>query len=105
MNKDRVKFSISIIPEIESPEHLGCDQYAVDWIREQQERGNEWAWCCVTVTAELEGFKGEAHLGGCAYEDEAQFKIDGYYEDLCHEALSDLESVIDDTRRRLARIR
>ena len=104
MNHEAIKFSISIEPEIESPERMEMNQYALDWIQEQLERGNEWAWCCVTVTAELEGFKGKAHLGGCAYEDERQFKIDGYYEDLCAEAKADLERVINDTRERLARI-
>lgn len=80
------------------------DSYAEEWVRDQLEWGNEWAWCQVCVTAELEGFKGTAWLGGCSYESEDQFTIDGYYTDLCDEAFEDLVRNISETKTRIVKI-
>ena len=54
--------------------------------------GNEWAWCCVKVTAFFQGapLTGTAYLGGCNYESEEDFMDGGYYEELCSEASDDL---------------
>ncbi len=60
------------------------------------DRGDIWAWAYVTVTAEVEVdgevFTGTASLGQCSYKDEAQFRADGYFADMCGEALADLRN-------------
>jgi hypothetical protein len=59
------------------------------------ERGDDWAWCIVTVTAEYAGFKGTASMGGCSYHDEAEFTAPGgYYDDMRQEALADLRETL-----------
>jgi hypothetical protein len=40
------------------------------WVRDQLDRGNQAAWCYVSVSAKLEGFEGRAGVGGCSYESE-----------------------------------
>lgn len=61
------------------------------WIRDQLERGNDWAWCHVEVTASYDGLTGHAGLGACSYESEKAFRVPGgYYDDLVIEALDDL---------------
>jgi hypothetical protein len=68
------------------------DRAAEDAILERLDRGEIWAWCCVEVIAYLDGnFTGHDCLGGCSYASEEDFKRDGYYEDMQHEALADLE--------------
>ncbi len=53
------------------------DREAEQWIEDQLNRGNEWAWCCARVTATIEfqghTFEGETYLGCCSYESEADF--------------------------------
>jgi len=65
---------------------------------------NDWAWCQVTVRAELEGFEGFAFLGGCSYKSEADFTEGGYYTDLCDEAFEDLLRNIDETKTRIVNL-
>lgn len=65
-------------------------------IRRQLERGNDWAWCSVVVTAAWKGFTGHSYLGGCSYRSEAEFcQAGGYYLDLKKDALNDLNREID----------
>lgn len=59
-------------------------------IERDLDRGNEWAWCCVRVTARLSRFKGEDYLGGCSYSSQDEFCRDGYFQDMKAEALADL---------------
>ena len=69
------------------------DREVEDSIIRRLERDDLWAWCTVVVKATIEGCDevGLASLGGCSYENEADFKTEGgYYEDMCHEALEDL---------------
>lgn len=56
--------------------------------------GDTWAWCCVTVRAAdpETGLGGTDHLGGCSYEDEADFRRGGYFEDMCAQALAELNT-------------
>lgn len=66
------------------------DKKNEDWIRQQLEDGNEWAWCCVKMTAKYKSFEGVDYLGGCSYKSEEDFKKDGYYKDMKQQAYSDL---------------
>lgn len=70
------------------------NQEAIEWIRDQLDSGNGWAWCCARVVASInidgEPFQGDAYLGGCSYLSEDDFRESGYYADMCAEAKSDL---------------
>lgn len=70
------------------------DRNAEEEVRRQLDNGNEWAWCCVTVTASWNGFSGSAHLGCCNYASAEDFKTGDYYEDLCNEAAGELADVV-----------
>lgn len=66
------------------------DEETNQWIRDQLNAGNDWAWCCVKVTAEWNGYTGVDYLGGCSYRSEKDFMSDGYYADMKSEALDRL---------------
>lgn len=70
------------------------DTQVEDAIIERINAGNEWAWCCVRVTAQttIDGhyFAGDSHLGCCNYHNEDAFKVGGYFEDMKEQALADL---------------
>jgi len=53
-------------------------------------RGNEWAWCCIHVTASAGGLVGHDYLGACSYRDEKEFRGGGYYADMIAVARADL---------------
>lgn len=72
-----------------------ADRECEDEILHRLDNGDVWAWAAVTVTAswtDADGqtHTGDAHLGCCSYDDEANFRTDPYYADLCNEALADL---------------
>lgn len=68
------------------------DKEVEDQIIRDLMSGNQWAWCCVKVTAEWNGFRGVDYLGCCSYKDEEDFKEGGYYEQMKTQALDDLNS-------------
>ena len=72
------------------------DAEAEQWVREQLDAGNEWAWCVAVVTARYPGLpiEGRAVVGGCSYRSAEEFRQDGYYADMCQEAREDLEQQI-----------
>lgn len=102
-----VVFSVECLPE-DTDFRGNCmasgndavDRECEDWIRSELDAGNEWAWCVAKVTAEYEApngqtFRGVAHLGGCSYKNEADFKHpEGYYLQMQEEALDDLNRSI-----------
>jgi hypothetical protein len=51
------------------------------WVRDQLDGGNEWAWCMVEVVARWKGWEGRDTLGGCSYLSREDFCRDenGYY--------------------------
>jgi hypothetical protein len=73
-----------------------------DYDREQEQlllkelEYNEWAWCCIKVTAEYKGLKECDYLGGCSYDSEEDFKNCGYYEDMKATAYSRLIERLED---------
>ena len=67
-----------------------ADQEVEDTILADLERGNEWAWCTVKLTASYGGLTGVDYLGACSYASEDDFRQDGYYEDMKAAATSDL---------------
>lgn len=54
------------------------------------ESGDSWAWNTVEVVAEFEDCKGSDFLGCCSYENEADFREGGYFEDMKQEAYREL---------------
>ena len=80
-----------------------ADREAEAAIRERLDRGDEWAWAAVEVTAEWEGLSASDHLGGCSYESEEDFKRDPYYADMQAECLGRLQAQAERIARRMAR--
>lgn len=79
-----------------SEEQCGCDHSeSIKEIDSRLNKGDLWAWCSVRVTATCGDLVGTAHLGGCSYKDEDDFKKCGYYEDMVEEATDDLKKVIE----------
>ena len=75
------------------------DRETETWIREELEAGNEWAWCSVKVSATVRSrgfeFQGAAYLACCSYRGIDDFCTpDGYYPDMCQEALGELDEQI-----------
>jgi len=66
------------------------DKKVEDEIIERLNNGDIWAWAAVTIKAQFGKFEGTDHLGCCSYENEEDFKNDGYYEDMKQLALDDL---------------
>jgi hypothetical protein len=79
----------SIEPETISPREHFDDPEDVQWVIDQLERGNEWAWCDATVTAEYDDLTGRATLGACSYKSESDFR-NHCMPDMASEALDDL---------------
>jgi hypothetical protein len=103
LTTDDVKISITIEPEEISllKEHFNsgdgdskADHEMISTIREES-RTNDWAWCCVTVKIEWNGFHEEDTVGCMSYKDEAEFRADGYFEDMVKTALSDLNATLE----------
>lgn len=104
---DEVRFSIRIERETES---VRGNASAIDPVTDREieseiflrlERGEEWAWCTVFVTAQWGGYEAFESLGCCSYADEEDFKRGGYYDDMCGEALDALNGQIADTYRQI----
>ena len=65
-------------------------------VRDQLSRGNEWAWCSVTVRARWAGFEGRDYLGACSYRGEYDFRRPGgYFDDMVRTAVKELASAIE----------
>ncbi len=71
------------------------DKECEDQIIARLESGDDWAWCMVVVEARYHGLVGSDTLGCCSYQDEADFRAGGYYDDMKAEALADLQRQID----------
>lgn len=74
-------------------------------VMDDRDNGNPWAWCCVKVSAKLDGFEGHAYLGACSYPNAQAFLDGGYYEDMVDEALNNLQEEIEARERAIAKIR
>jgi hypothetical protein len=66
------------------------DREAEQWISDQLDAGNNWAWFTARVTVRLHGFQGVDMLGCCNYESEASFMEDDYFISMKHEAAGNL---------------
>jgi hypothetical protein len=104
--KAKITYEIECLPEDMS--YVGncsaideqTDRETENRIRDQLDRGNKWAWCCVKVTCTItysgEAFKGVDYLGACSYSDEDDFKTSsGYYDDMKGAAYADALQTIN----------
>jgi len=70
-------------------------------IRKRLESGDRWAWCYVVVFAKLGSWTGRAGLGGCSYESEADFRGCDYYDQLCQDAVDNLNAQMQESAKAL----
>jgi hypothetical protein len=92
LNKKFIEYRIDIYPE-NIPIDPEMDRATNLAINEQLNQGNQWAWCCVKITAYidgLEGIEGTDYLGCCSYKNEADFRSGGYFEDMQARAKEEL---------------
>lgn len=114
LREDEVTFEIEPMFEHEPIEgnamasgDEAVDKEAEDWIRDQLDSDNVWAWCTVEVraiwTAPNGAYWGSAVLGCCSYRSREDFMKSGYYTDMKKEALDDLnthlEAVVESGQR------
>jgi len=66
---------------------------------------NKWVWCMVKVTAKWKGFEGTDHLGGCQYDDEADFEQGRDFQIMKEHALDDLNIVLATTDQKLSSLK
>lgn len=72
-----VEYEIDIEPEPDiSPEESFSEAENIAWVHAELSRGNEYAWCCVGVTARFAGFESHAGCAGCSYQDRAGLEKD-----------------------------
>lgn len=101
IDPNKVEFSIKVLPEEQSPDGFFAsgddeqDRKDVAWINDQLDRGNQWAWCIVTVTGKYGPLTARDSLFGCSYRDEADFISGGYYDDMKQQVAGKLESQLD----------
>jgi hypothetical protein len=82
------------------------DRETERWIYGELERGNQWAWCVVKVTASWGSFHGIDYLGCCSYRSEEEFRKPGdYFDDMKAAALADLNATIERTANQIALLR
>ena len=88
-----IDFEIEISPE-DIPFVGNCsavdpevDRETEQWIFNQLDSGNLWAWCSVCVVGRFQSLEARSYLGGCSYPDAEAFRQGGYYDDLCAEVL------------------
>lgn len=72
-----------------------ADKALEDSIIARADDGDVWAWCFVRVTATYRGVSVFDSLGGCSYDDEKNFRADGYYADMVSEVLKQLNAQLE----------
>lgn len=98
--ESEVEFSFECLPEESHPrDHFasGEEQYDredIAKVLEELEKGNEWGWCCIKVTAKWKQFTGSDFLGCCSYSSQKDFETDEYYSDMKTQALEALNNAI-----------
>ena len=91
-----VDVDLQVEPEDHSYEGDFDDETCKAWIRDQLERGNEWAWCSVKLSVTYKGITCCDYLGGCSYESKKSFvEGDGYYDDMVDTAVRELASELE----------
>ena len=96
--KTETEFTIECGPEFEPIEsHLSecLNKNEIKGLYNRVEHGDQWAWCNVkvvcTIKCDGEEFRGVTNLGCCSYKDKDEFIVDGYYDNMCSDAMRDAE--------------
>lgn len=100
ITKDTPEVQIEVFIEPEEMEINGnasavdpvTDAEAFAWIRDQLDRGNEWAWCSVKVEVRYNDIVATEYLGGCSYRDEKEFRDGGYFDQMVSECLDTINA-------------
>lgn len=72
------------------------------WVRDQLDSGNAWAWCLAVVTVRFKSLEATDSLGACSYHSEADFKQPGgYYDDMIDTCIATLNEQARDIARSL----
>ena len=85
---DEVEYSLCAEHEDMIDYREEFDPGNINWIEDQLNAGNDWAWCRTQVTASFydkDGrlWVGHDYLGGCSYRSRADFmQPGGYYDDM-----------------------
>ena len=100
LTRDDVTITVEALPEDMAPEeHFATgddeqDRKICAEIREKAEQ-NEWAWCCIKVTASWRGHRASDYLGGCCYDSKEDFIAQNdYYPDMVDRALEELNAEV-----------
>jgi hypothetical protein len=90
ITKDTPGIEIELIWEEEtmSPDEQFEDEETLEWVREQIESGNEWAWFCAHVRVTYCAIVGDDYLGGCSYKSEDDFRSDGYFDSMVDDCIA-----------------
>lgn len=82
-----------------------ADKETADWIHKELSRGNQWAWCCVRVSASYAGSTAVDTLGCCSYKSEADFRQPGgYYDDMVSSVLEELATNLGGISRAITEV-
>lgn len=67
------------------------DTKAEQYIRDQLESGNDWAWCTVEIQGDYLGLSASQHLGCCSYKNRLDFEESGYFRDMKLEVAQEIQ--------------
>lgn len=97
-----IEWSIKVFPE-DIPIRGNCsaiseevDRETEEWIIDQLERGNVWAWARVRVMGQFKWLTADSYLGACSYYDQKAFEEGGYFDDMKEEIRWELQKELDD---------
>jgi hypothetical protein len=94
LSESEVTFSLECEPEDDRPEDHFSEPEDAQWVRDELNSGNDWAWFTAKVTAQWKNWKGTDYLGACSYNSEAEFRADDYFASMKSEALADLNRTL-----------
>lgn len=105
LEKNEVRFIVTTDEDDHAPDQ-DFDPECLKVIKKRMKEGSIWAWCTIVVRAHWNAQRnlctGTATLGGCSYESEEDFRANsGYFEQMCDEALADLQENMEDHARLL----
>ncbi len=79
------------------------DEALIKELTDRRNRGDDWAWCTVKVTAKWSSWTGCDYLGCCSYESEKDFRENsGSFEDMKQRAVDDLNECVERAFRSVA---
>ena len=114
LNENQVKFNFHCLQEDSEVGESFDDKEMIDWVRNQLERGNEYAFFCARVVAYLEintddldrdkefdCISHEEYLGCLSYQNEETFLASEDYAEMRKNALAGLNEKLNTTLKEL----